>query len=160
MQGAMNATGYEKEYLHVEDEGVLLSIENISRLEDSLAEHNEHLLHPFVNISIEKEQIFFDARTKLLLFLIQEFHSVQSACKQMALSKGKAWDLITKMEEEIGVTIVQRQQGGSRERKTSLTPEGKLFLEFFQEYEESVKTFAVQKFEEKFAELKKEANIS
>lgn len=159
MQGAMQSTGYEKEYLHVEDEGVLLSVENITRLEDTLEEHNQHLLHPFVSISIEKEQIFFDARAKLLLFLIQEFHSVQSACKQMALSKGKAWDMISKMEEEIGVTIVQRQRGGSRERKTSLTPEGKLFLEFFQEYEESVKIFAIRKFEEKFAEFKRNADI-
>ncbi len=159
MQGAMRATGYEKQYLHVEDEGVILSIDNISRVEDSISEYNEHLLHPYVKISIEKEQIFFDARAELLLFLIQEFHSVQNACKQMALSKGKAWDMITKMEEEIGITIVQRQRGGSRERKTSLTPEGKLFLAFFQNYEECVKTFAFQKFEEMFTELKKETNI-
>lgn len=156
MQGAMQAVGFEKEYLHVEDEGVLLSVENISRLEDSLAEHNEHLLHPYINIGIEKEQVFFDARAKLLLFLIQEFHSVQGACKQMAISKGKAWDIIIKLEEELGVTIVQRQQGGSRDRKTSLTPEGKLFLGFFQEYEECVKTFAVQKFQEKFEEFRQE----
>lgn len=159
MQGAMNEAGWEKEFLHVDDEGVLLSVENISRLEDSLAEYNEHLLHPYVNIGIEKEQVFFDARAKLLLFLIQEFHSVQSACKQMAISKGKAWDMITKMEEELGVTIVQRQQGGSRERKTSLTAEGKLFLDFFQKYEESVKMFAVQKFEESYSEFKKRANM-
>lgn len=159
MQGAIQSTGYEREFLHVEDEGILLSVENIALLEDSLAEHNEHLLHPFVNIRIEKEQTFFDARAKLLLFLIQEFHSVQSACKQMALSKGKAWDMITKMEEEIGVTIVQRQQGGSRGRKTSLTPEGKMFLDFFQDYEDCVKQFALQKFEEKFEEFKNNANI-
>lgn len=159
MQGAMNETGWEKEFLHVNDEGVLLSVENISRLEDSLAEHNEHLLHPMINIGIEKEQVFFDARAKLLLFLIQEFHSVQNACKQMAISKGKAWDMITKMEEELGVTIVQRQQGGSRERKTSLTVEGKLFLNFYQKYEDSVKMYAVQKFEESFSEFRKEANL-
>lgn len=154
IRGAMAATGFDKEYLHVEDEGVLLSVNNITRLEDSLEEYNEHLLHPYVTISIEKEQIFFDARAKLLLFLIQEFHSVQSACKQMAMSKGKAWDMITKMEEEIGVTIVQRQRGGSKDRKTSLTPEGKAFLKFFQEYEEDVKKYAIRKFEEEFSKLK------
>lgn len=154
MKGALEATGVEKEYMHVEDEGILLSIENISRLEDSLPEYNEHLLHPFVNISIEKEVVFFDARAKLLLFLIQEFHSVQGACKQMAISKGKAWDMIIKMEEELGVTIVQRQQGGRRERKTTLTPEGKLFLEFYTKYEEEVKKFAVQKFEEMYSGFK------
>lgn len=159
MQGAMQSTGYEKEFLHVEDEGILLSVENISRLEDSLAEYNEHLLHPVVNMGIEKEQIFFDARAKLLLFLIQEFHSVQSACKQMAISKGKAWDMIIKMEEELGFTLVQRQQGGSRERKTTLTPEGKLFMEFYHDYEETIKQYAVQKFEEKFAEFKRKANL-
>ena len=159
MQGAMQEAGWEKEFMHVEDEGIILSVENISKLEDSLAEHNEHLLHPVVNIGIEKEQIFFDARAKLLLFLIQEFHSVQSACKQMAISKGKAWDMIIKMEEELGVTIVQRQQGGSRERKTTLTPAGKLFMEFYHEYEESIKQFAVQKFEEQFAAFKRDANL-
>lgn len=159
MKGALQESGWEKEFMHVEDEGILLSVENISRLEDSLAEHNEHLLHPVVHIGIEKEVVFFDARAKLLLFLIQEFHSVQSACKQMAISKGKAWDMIIKMEEELGVTIVQRQQGGSRERKTTLTPEGKLFMEFFREYEEDIKNYAVQKFEDKFEKFKKDANL-
>lgn len=155
MQGAMNTFGWQRTFLEVQDEGVLLSAENIDRLEDTLELHDEKLLRPFVRLSIEKAGAFFDARAELLLFLIQEFHSVQGACKQMAISRGKAWEMITKMEKELGFTLVERQQGGSRERKTKLTAEGMLFLEFFKEYEECVKLFAIQKFQEKFSELQR-----
>lgn len=155
LRGAMRTCGCKRKLLEVKDKGVLLSTENIARLEDSLAEHNKSLLHPFVRLSIETDQIFFDGRAKLLLFLIQEFHSVQGACKQMAISRGKAWDMITRMEKTLGITLVQRQQGGSRERQTKLTREGEYFLQFFREYEESVKLYAKDEFEKQFSEFKR-----
>lgn len=159
MRGAMESCGWPKKYLCVEDEGVLLSTENIARLEESLTIHNEKLLHPFVRLSLEKDRVFFDARAKLLLFLIQEFHSVQGACRQMAISRGKAWDLIGRMEAELGFTVVERQQGGSRERKTRLTEKGKKFLEFFQDYEDDVKKYASRQFALRFTEFKKNNGI-
>lgn len=73
----------------------------------------------------------------------------------MAISRGKAWDMITKMEQELGVIIVERRQGGKRDRQTRLTREGRLFLDFFREYENDVKQYARDSFERRFSELKK-----
>lgn len=158
MRGAMAACGCEKNYLSVGDEGILLSTTNISRLEETLEKQDEYLLRPYVQLRIEKNINFFDERAKLLLFLIKEFHSVQSACKQMAISRGKAWDIITRMEEELDLVIVQRKQGGSRDRKTELTNEGEKFLQFFQEYEKDVKQYASAKFIERYQDFQE--NIS
>lgn len=155
MQGFIRESQCTKEFLEVEDEGVLLSTENVARLENALEIHNEHLLHPFVRIRLEKDRTFFDERAGLLLLMIQEFHSVQRACKQMAISRGKAWEMITKMEQELGVSIVERQQGGKRDRQTTLTKEGKLFLAFFREYENDVKQYARESFDKRFKEFQK-----
>lgn len=156
MRGAIEASGYTKEYLQVDDEGVILSTENISYLEEAMPRHNDELLHPFIKLSIEKGRVFFDSRARMLLFLIQEVHSIQGACRQMALSRGKAWDMISRLEEELGFTVVKRQQGGSRERQTSLTPQGEAFLEFYREFEEAVKEYAGQEFAKRYEKFKKE----
>lgn len=156
MRGAMDASGYTKKYLQVADEGVLLSAENISHLEEAMPEHNEKLLHPFIRLSIEKNRVFFNSRARMLLFLIREVHSIQGACRQMALSRGKAWDMITRLEEELGFTVVKRQQGGGRERKTSLTPQGEAFLEFYRGFEEAVKEYAGREFQKRYEAFRKE----
>lgn len=145
-----------KHYLEVSDQGVLMRIEDSLAFPDVIRKHNEHLIHPFVRLSLETGQSFFDKRAKMLLCLIQEVYSVQRACEQMGLSRGKAWDLITRMEKELGFTIVQRQQGGSRERKTRLTPEGERFLQFYIEYEDDVRQYARMQFRRRFEEFKKE----
>ncbi|MFA9462701.1 MAG: NTP transferase domain-containing protein [Velocimicrobium sp.] len=154
MRGAIQSLGVEKKYLEVEDEGILLETEDIERLDQLLENHNNHLLHPFVRLSIEKEHLFFNARAKLLLLLIEETHSVKGACKHMALSYGKAWNMLNEMEEELGYCVVERRQGGSRGGKTSLTPEGAAFLEKYQKYEEDIRSYAIHHFYEIFEEFK------
>ncbi len=154
MRGAIQSIGEEKDYLVVEDEGIILEAENMERLDQLLHDHNDHLLHPFLRLSIEKEHLFFNSRAKLLLLLIQETHSVKGACKHMALSYGKAWNMLNEMEEALGYCVVERRQGGSRGGKTNLTLQGKSFLNKYQRYEEDVRQYAVQHFYEVFEEFK------
>lgn len=150
MRGVIKSCNCKKEFLIVEDKGVLLSISNISCLEKNIEEINNDFLYPYIRISIEKSSSIFDERAKLLFFLIKEFHSVQSACKQMAISKGKAWEIITNIEKQLNVVMIQRKQGGSRDRKTELTLEGEEFLKFFKEYEKTVKDFAIKQFKKSY----------
>lgn len=155
MRGAIGKIR-EKTFLDVSDEGVLNIVENGETFDDLIKTHNRQLMHPFVRLSLETGQVFFDKRAKMLLCLIREVHSVQKACEQVGLSRGKAWDLIARMEREMGFTIVQRQQGGGRERKTRLTPEGEYFLASYIEYEGAVRQYAREKFQEWHAKLKEE----
>ena len=154
MRGAIKELSTKKDYLEVNDKGIILEADEIERLDEFLHLHNENLLHPFVRISIEKEFAFFNSRAKLLLILIEETHSVKGACKHMALSCGKAWNMINEMEEALGYRVVERRHGGSRGGKTSLSEKGKEFLAKYEKYEEDVKQYAVSHFYNIFEEFK------
>lgn len=151
LRGAITSSEYQRTFLEVEDEGVLLSTDSIARM-GSMTADKKVLLHPFVQISIERGGILFDGRARLLLILIQETKSVQSACRQIAMSRGKAWDMINQMEQGLGFTVVTRRQGGSKGGKTELTEKGVEFLKRYQEYEDMVKEYSRIQFMKKFEE--------
>ena len=83
----------------------------------------------------------------MLLLLIQEMHSVKGACIHMALSLGKAWDMINDMEAELGCRIVERKHGGHQGGRTELTTEGTQFLQDYQRYELEVQKYAKKQFD-------------
>lgn len=130
----------------VDDPGVLINTHNSSQMEERLAEHNRTLLHPMVQLTLRKESAFFNTRVKLLLYLIYDTHSVRSACSCMALSYGKAWNMLNELEEELGFQVVERKHGGSRGGNTTLTPEGLLFLRRWMQFEEEVFRFTQSRF--------------
>lgn len=150
MRGATQNLEIERHWMDIDDEGVLHDTDDIDRLDHLLKNHNQHILHPFVKISIEKESLFFNSRTKLLLILIQETHSVRSACRHIALSYSKAWNMLNQLEQELGYVVVERQHGGSNGGKTYLTKKGLDFLGKFQQFEQNVRQYAKDEFERLF----------
>lgn len=153
MRGAIQKIGVKRKWVDVEDEGILHNTDDIHRLDYLLEKHNKDMIHSFIRISIEKESLFFDSRTKLLLLLIQDTHSVRNACRQMALSYSKAWNMINYMEKELGYEVVERKHGGKNGGKTYLTKEGAEFLEKYEVFEENVRQFAKNEFDRLFNTL-------
>ncbi|WP_312199506.1 NTP transferase domain-containing protein [Anaerospora hongkongensis] len=149
MRGAIQHTGIQRHWLDIDDEGILQDMD-IERLDYLLKKHNQHILHPFLRISIEKETLFFNSRTKLLLILIQDTHSVRSACRHIALSYSKAWNMLNQLERELGYAVIERKHGGSKGGKTFLTKEGALFLEKFELFEQNVRQYAKDEFKRLF----------
>lgn len=149
MRGAIHHTGIQRHWLDIDDEGILQDMD-IDRLDYLLKKHNQHILHPFLRISIEKETLFFNSRTKLLLILIQDTHSVRSACRHIALSYSKAWNMLNQLEQELGYAVIERKHGGSKGGKTFLTKEGSLFLEKFEQFEQNVRQYAKDEFKRLF----------
>ncbi|KAA8672678.1 NTP transferase domain-containing protein [Clostridium sp. MT-14] len=150
MRGAIRSIKVKKQLMEIEDEGILQDMDDIDHLDQLLKKHNQHILHPFVRISIEKETMFFNSRTKLLLLLIKEMHSVRGACRHMALSYSKAWNMLNQLEQELGYAVVERRHGGSRGGKTFLTKEGAKFLEKYQLFEQNVRQYAKDEFDRLF----------
>jgi molybdate transport repressor ModE-like protein len=150
MRGAIQELGVSRHWLEIDDEGILHDMDDIDRLDLLLKKHNQQILHPFVRISIEKEALFFNSKTKLLLLLIQHTRSVRSACRHIALSYSKAWKMLNQLEQELGYAVVERKHGGSNGGKTYLTQEGLCFLERFQQFEENVRRYAKQEFNKVF----------
>ena len=150
MRGAIQNIGVERQLMDIADEGIFNDADDVDRFNQLLKKHNEHILHPFVRISIEKESMFFNSRTKLLLILIQDTNSVRSACRHIALSYSKAWIMLNDLEQELGYAVVQRKHGGSNGGKTYLTSEGIEFLEKYQKFEQNVREYAKDEFNRLF----------
>ena len=150
MRGAISLLDETAYRLDTEDEGVVLSVREIEKRPEAIRAHNENLLHPFLRINIEKEKLFFNARARLMLQLVRETQSMKQACKHMALSYAKAWDMLNEMETELGYPVVERRQGGRRGGTTQLTEKGAQFLQRYEQYEQDVKRYAVEHFHELF----------
>lgn len=146
LQGAIESMEDRRALVEVDDEGILFSVHNPEQLKARLEEHNHALLHSFVNISLVREAAFFNSRIKLLLFLIMDTNSVNQACELMALSLGKAWDMINKLEKELGYPIVERRHGGSHGGRTMLTGQGLAFLKAYQQFEDNIFQYAQNEF--------------
>lgn len=150
LRGAIRSLHEERVWLSVEDRGILTSVHNRDQLQSRLAGHNNAILHPVIRMSIERESSFFNARLKLLLFLISDTHNMRRACGAMSLSYGKAWDMINQLEIELGYAVVERRQGGRHGGNTILTERGTAFLLAYQRFEEEVFHFTQSRFQESF----------
>ncbi len=154
LRGALAALASKRKWITVEDAGILHNVYDLDRLNEHLDEHNRSILHPLVRLSIEREALFFNARTKLLLILIEDTQSVRSACDHMALSYGKAWEMLNALEQELGYPVVHRRHGGSRGGRTRLTDQGKAFLSAYEQFEQNVRGYAQKEFERLFRQGK------
>lgn len=146
LRAAISFMADRRIFIPVNDQGILISVRDSRQLEAHLSEHNQALLHPTVQLSLQKETIFFNTRIKLLLYLIYDTHSVRSACDRMALSYGKAWNMLNKLETEIGYPMVERKHGGRRGGNTTLTVQGMKFLKNWQQLEDNIFRFAQNEF--------------
>ena len=72
---------------------------------------DDSLIQASCSLSIRKARTVFDARTHLLLKLIDETHSVSGACRSMSLSLTRAWRMINDLEADLGFLVVNRSQG-------------------------------------------------
>jgi molybdate transport system regulatory protein len=64
-----------------------------------------------------------------LLEMIGKTGSVREAVDAMGISYSKGWKLLSRLEEYLQISVVDRQQGGKGGGKSALTPEGMQFLE-------------------------------
>lgn len=150
LRGALRQLKDRHEYIEVEDDGILLLNQEEEFEQKQIFKHNQALLHPSVQIRLGSEQIFFDNRLKLLMFLIADVNNVKKACELMAISKGKAWNLINNLEKQLGYPVVARWHGGKQGGCTLLTPQGQDFLMKWQRYEEKVYQLSQENFAQIF----------
>ncbi|MBP8639616.1 MAG: NTP transferase domain-containing protein [Oscillospiraceae bacterium] len=150
LRGAAAALGNRRVWVDTNDEGILHSIHNAEQLKANLEKHNNDLMHSFVSVNLAKEFSFFNSRTELLLFLIMDTNSVKTACEMMALSFGKAWDMLNKLEKQLGYQVVYRRHGGSHGGRTALTDKGLAFLIAYHQFESNIFKYAQSEFETQF----------
>ena len=73
------------------------------------------------------------------------------ACREMGMAYSKGWGMVKKAEEALGFRLAERQAGGSQGGNSTLTPEGRRFLERYEAFAEAVDREARRLFAEMFS---------
>lgn len=151
LRGAMSKIQCSRTRVDVADDGIRLTFHEQAQLEAHLRSHQSDFVQPNVQFTLEQEETIFNVRSKLLLLLIGETHSVRTASDMMAMSISKAWDTLNKLESALGYPLILRRQGGQKGSGSDLTPHGRAFLQAFQAYEERALSESRRAFDEIFS---------
>ena len=136
--------------VEVEDEGILQDADTAQDFRQLIEKHNKQLLRPSIEISLMRENKLFDKDGAMLLNMINYTGTVKDACKKMRISYSKAWSILSMLEENLGIALINRQPGGEYGGGSKLTPEGLKLLKNYTTFKEKVKEYANQCFEECF----------
>ena len=104
-------------------------------------------------VELAKEKVFFDRKIAMLLTLVEETNSVRSACQRMQISYSTGWNIIRRLETELGRTLVERSQGGLGGGQSRLTGDGLRLLEKYNEFERRLREKGDRLFQDCFGEL-------
>ena len=154
LRGALAACTPERVWVEVEDPGILANAHHREELYARLHEHNSAILNAALHIRLEQEEAFFSARLKLLLYLIADTNNMRTACACSGIAHSKAWDMINRLEQNLGYRVVERQRGGRSGGSTRLTDQGEAFLAAYHDFERTVCQFAQNEFQKRFISTK------
>ncbi len=153
LQGALGRSGAAETRVEVEDEGILRDADTPSDYRALLDYHNRQLVRPVVRLELASERPFFDSRIAMLLYLVDETHSVRAACQRMQLSYSSGWNTINAVEKQLSRGVITRSQGGAGGGSSVLTDYGRELLRRYELFEADVEAETRRLFEERFADL-------
>lgn len=152
LKGAIEFSGYEIERIEFSDPGILHDADTPKDYEKLLKLHNRQLARPVLSLSLQKEKLLIDEKTAMLLELVAETSSVSKACKRMQLSYSSGWNIINRLEEQLGYKTVERNRGGRDGSGSRLTERGTRLVEKYRRLEKELQETAEQKYREIFKE--------
>ena len=153
LRGAISRCGTELHEIEVPDRGILYDADTPEDYQALLHYNNEHLVRPVVNVSLARELPFFDTKIAMLLSLVDETHSVRTACQRINISYSTGWNIIRTLESQLSRGLIERSQGGAGGGQSSLTPEGRRFLQLFLDFENEVRDDAAEIYEKYFKDV-------
>ena len=151
--GAIEHCGTEMTEIPVEDIGVLHDADTPDDYRALLDYHNKQLVRPITDVALAKEKVFFDQKLAMLLTITDETKSVRTACKRIQISYSTGWNIIRRLETELGRAIVERSQGGLGGGQSTLTRDGRLLLERYNEFKRRLREQAEGLFQDCFGDV-------
>jgi molybdate transport repressor ModE-like protein len=89
-------------------------------------------IRPRVKVWIEVgEEHAFCAGMCRILQAVDQTGSIKSAAAEIGRSYRFVWGRLKEVEDACGITLVDAQVGGARQRRSSLTPTGRALVESF-----------------------------
>ena len=142
LQGAIRRLAVPVVQVPVEDPGILHDADTPAEYEALLRYHNQQLVRPIVALQLAREVPFFDEKIVMLLQLVEETHSVRSACQCMQISYSSGWNIIRTLESQMAHPLVIRSQGGARGGKSRLSAEGKRLVVAYEDCLDDLRDYA------------------
>ena len=84
-------------------------------------------------------EIIFGQGPRELLIRVKKLGSLSKAASSMKMSYSKAWNLINRIEKELGYKLLEKRVGGVSGGSSTLTDEGEEFIEKFNYVEAQLK---------------------
>jgi molybdate transport system regulatory protein len=100
------------------------------------------------------EGVFGDGKWRLLNAIDSE-GSLKAASNLLHISYRKAWGDLKKAQDALGVSLVEKQRGGNIGGQTTLTNQGKRWLEAYARFRADVEEAVEKAYEKHVGELAK-----
>ena len=118
--------------LDTDDYGILYDIthpDQIEKVRDYIRQlRDARSLSLKTKIVLSKTEDFFGPGLFHLLQYIDETGSIQAAAKKMGMSYSKCWKLLNRAEEQMGFSFLNRYNGGRHGGNSTITEEGREFM--------------------------------
>ncbi len=151
LKGAIDASGFGREIVEVQDAGILMDVPEMDDYVKLLPDHDVGKLRLAYQFRIGREAVFYGPGVHQLLLLTEELQSLADACRYMGISYSKGRKIIQTMEEQMNCTVLITRQGGRGGGFSQLTPEAKEMTRrydaFVQEAEGAVQALFAKHFE-------------
>lgn len=108
-------------------------------------------LHPKVTLQLFTDEKSFGPGVALLLEKIKEKSSIRKAAFDIGMSYSKAWTIIRRAENNLGIELLVSKTGGTDGGGATLTEDGERMLKAFRECEKELFEFTAEKFSQYFS---------
>ena len=156
LRGAMDTCGAEIVRLELDDPCVLMNTNTQEDYADLLQYEEDSRKQIPLAFALQTRLCrpceCFDENTASFLMAVEAQGSMLSACQSEGISYSKAWKMIKLAEEQLGITFLERQTGGSRGGSSTLTEEGRQFIMRYRLLTEKIQKAAEGIFAEVFGE--------
>ena len=90
----------------------------------------------------------------MLLHLVEDTRSVRDACSLMQISYSAAWNMLNRVEEDLGYPLIERIRGGSTGSGSMLTQKGKALMEAYDRFTDHLNREAKTLYSKMFHEIR------
>ena len=106
--------------------------------------------HVMMKLQIYNTSPHFGKGIVSIMMLVRRGSSLRAACAQMGLSYSKAWRLLKSAEADLGIPLLDTQNGGTKRAGSTLTPQGEELLDRYLTFEKEAREAVFAAFEKHF----------
>ena len=152
LEGALSGGDISRVFFDVPDVGIITRMDDNADLSGIIRNHSLRKIRVEAKIMMTGEKGFFGPGTMHLLSLTNETGSLRKAARQMGVSYSKAWKMITDVEEQLGISVLESKVGGQKGGGSQLTKSGIELMKRYEKLDKESADFVQSSYERIFGE--------